>query len=92
MEGCSAIKMTAEARDIAVVILESMLHLVLKQITIPKFSSRWSLVSKAFQKKRFVCNKGQLQELHIIDLESRLQLLLRRLIHNRVSLLNNLSL
>ncbi|KAF7108771.1 hypothetical protein CFC21_109177 [Triticum aestivum] len=53
MEGCSAIKMTAEARDIAIVILKSTLHLFLKQITIPKFSSSWSLVSKAFQKKRF---------------------------------------
>ncbi|XBI37946.1 hypothetical protein VPH35_123134 [Triticum aestivum] len=77
MEGCGAIKMTAEARDIAIVILKSTLHLFLKQITISKFSSRWSLVSKAFQKKRFACDEGQLQELHITDVESRLQLLFR---------------
>ncbi|KAM3210466.1 hypothetical protein ACQJBY_064444 [Aegilops geniculata] len=84
------VMLMAEAREITISLLESTSCILLKQIEMPK----WSLVSKTLQKSKVVCEEEQLRALEcsIEDLESGVELLYRRLIQNRVSLLNALSL
>lgn len=87
-EDCRMVRLLSEAREITTSLLELTLHLLCKQIAMPK----WSLVSKAFQKKN-VCKEEQLQvlECSIGDLEAGAGFLFRRLVQSRVTLLNILS-
>ncbi|KAM3354678.1 hypothetical protein ACQJBY_025411 [Aegilops geniculata] len=78
------------AREICISLLESTLHLLSTQIEMPK----QSLVCKAFYKKKaVVCQEEKLQELEcsIQDLQNGAGNLFRKLVQNRVSLLNILS-
>ncbi|KAM3354690.1 hypothetical protein ACQJBY_025423 [Aegilops geniculata] len=84
------VMLLTKAREICISLLESTLHLLLKQIEMPK----QSLVCKAFYKKKaIVCKEEQLQELEcsIKDLQNGAGGLFRKLVQNRVSLLNILS-
>ncbi|KAI4973335.1 hypothetical protein ZWY2020_029043 [Hordeum vulgare] len=84
------VRVLIKARELTVSLLESTLHLLSKQIEMPK----QSLVSKAFHKKKAaIFEEEQLQELECSmgDLESEAGHLFRKLVQNRVSLLNILS-
>ncbi|BAT06603.1 Os08g0553000, partial [Oryza sativa Japonica Group] len=89
-EDCKIVKLLSEAREITTSLFQSTVHLLSKQIEMPKLS----LISRAFQKKNLVvCNEEQLQVLEccIGDLEAGAGLLFRRLVQSRVTLLNILS-
>ncbi|EAZ07932.1 hypothetical protein OsI_30186 [Oryza sativa Indica Group] len=90
-EECRIVKLLSEARENTTSLFESTMHLLSKQIEMPKLS----LISRAFQKKNpVICNEEQLQVLEccIGDLEAGAGLLFRRLVQSRVTLLNILSL
>ncbi|KQJ87449.1 uncharacterized protein LOC100835460 [Brachypodium distachyon] len=86
---CRMVMLLTKARHVSISLLESTLHLLFKQIEMPK----QSLVSKAFHKKKAVICEEQLRELEssIGDLENGAAHLFRKLLQSRVSLLNILS-
>ncbi|XP_020161666.1 uncharacterized protein [Aegilops tauschii subsp. strangulata] len=88
---CKIVMLLAKAaREVSASLLECTLHLLSKQIEMPK----QSLVSKEFHKKKaVVCKEEHLSELEcsIGDLESGAGHLFRKLVQSRVSLLNILS-
>ena len=88
--GCRMVMLLAKAREISVSLLESSVHLLSKEIHMPK----QSLVSKALNKKKaVVCEEEQLQALEcsIGDLENGAGHLFRKFVQIRVTLLNILS-
>jgi hypothetical protein len=88
--GCRMVMLLTKAREMSVSLLESSVHLLSKEIDMPK----QTLVSKAFHKKKaVVCKEELLQELEcsIGDLENAAGHLFRKLVQIRVSLLNILS-
>ncbi|KAK3124076.1 hypothetical protein QOZ80_8AG0640120 [Eleusine coracana subsp. coracana] len=88
-KNCMVVKLLAEARLATTSLLESISGLLSKQIEMPKRA----LISKTSQKGKVVCEEEQLQALEcsIRDLENGVELLFRRMIQSRVSLLNTLS-
>jgi hypothetical protein len=93
-EGCRLVRVMAEAREMAVYLLETTSRLLPKQIGSPRPASKWSLVSVRFQRKtKVVCEEQQLRALErsVGDLEGGAEFLFRRLIKSRVALLNILS-
>uniref|UniRef100_A0A0E0R4I6 Uncharacterized protein n=1 Tax=Oryza rufipogon TaxID=4529 RepID=A0A0E0R4I6_ORYRU len=80
-ECCNLVRIMAEAREMAVSLLDTTSGLLVKKIGAPS-SSKWSLVSKRFQKK----NVLQALEREIGDLENGAEFLFRRLIQTRVQL------
>lgn len=88
-EDCRILRLLSEAREITTSLLESTVHLLAKQIAMPKSS----IILKAFQKKTSVICKEQLQvlECNIRDIEDGAGLLFRRLVQSRVTLLNMFS-
>uniref|UniRef100_A0A0E0AYN6 Uncharacterized protein n=1 Tax=Oryza glumipatula TaxID=40148 RepID=A0A0E0AYN6_9ORYZ len=86
-EECRIVKLLSEARENTTSLFESTMHLLSKQIEMPKLS----LISRAFQKKNpVICNEEQLQVLEccITDLEAGAGLLFRRLVQSRRRLLD----
>ncbi|KAL5198430.1 hypothetical protein ABZP36_001942 [Zizania latifolia] len=84
------VKLLSEVREITTSLPKSTMHILSKQIEMPKLS----LISKAFQKKNSViCNEEKLQvlECNIGDLEAGARLMFRRMVQSRVTLLNILS-
>uniref|UniRef100_A0A0D9XPA8 Uncharacterized protein n=1 Tax=Leersia perrieri TaxID=77586 RepID=A0A0D9XPA8_9ORYZ len=83
-EYCNLVRLMTEAREMSVSLLESTSSLLLRNIGTPS-SSKWSLVSKRFQKRKVVCEEEQLQALerNIGDLENGAEFLFRRLIQTR---------
>ncbi|KAF0898234.1 hypothetical protein E2562_005829 [Oryza meyeriana var. granulata] len=81
LEYCSLVRLMAEAREMAVSLLDSTSSLLLKKKGIPS-SSKWSLVSKRFQKTKVVCEEEQLLALerNIGELENGAKFLFRILI------------
>ena len=88
-EDCRILRLLSEAREITTSLLESTVHLLAKQIAMPKSS----IILKAFQKKTPVICEEQLQvlECNIRDIEDGAGLLFRRLVQSRVTLLNMFS-
>ncbi|GJN28240.1 hypothetical protein PR202_gb16342 [Eleusine coracana subsp. coracana] len=91
-EGSRLVRIMAGARETTVSLLETTSRLLPKQIGSPS-ASKWSLVSKRFQRRKVVCEELQLRALErsMRDLEGGVEFLFRRLIQSRVSLLNILS-
>uniref|UniRef100_A0A0D9XAM5 Uncharacterized protein n=1 Tax=Leersia perrieri TaxID=77586 RepID=A0A0D9XAM5_9ORYZ len=96
---CRVVKLLAEAREITISLLESVRYMYIARLRLKSTSCllskriatpKRSLVSK---KSKVMCEEEQLQELELTfkDLESGVELLFRRLIQSRVSLLNTLS-
>ncbi|KAF8641919.1 hypothetical protein HU200_067629 [Digitaria exilis] len=80
------------AKETAVSILESTSQILPKQSGSP-IASKWSLVSKKFQKTKVLCEDRQLEALErsMGNLEDGVEFLFRRLIQSRVAILNILS-
>ncbi|XP_047045981.1 uncharacterized protein LOC124650513 [Lolium rigidum] len=88
--GCRTVMLLTKAREISVSPMESTVHLLSKEIEMPK----QSLVSKVFYKKKaVVCEEEQFQALEcsIGDLENGAGHLFRKLVQIRVFVLNILS-